>query len=142
MKISTKGKYALCLMTELALNENDKPISVRDVAGRYGISDKYLEQIVILLNKAGLVQSSRGAQGGYRLTREPKEYTVGTVLRLTESSLAPTSCTDCEIRICKEKEECITLILGKKLDEAVKSVVDGITLADLAKWQDGLTYKA
>ncbi len=142
MKISTKGRYALRLMIDLANNADDKPISIRDIASRQEISDKYLEQIVILLNKAGFVQSSRGAQGGYKLTMEPKEYTVGMILRMTEGSLSPVPCLDCEINTCEKQEECVTLILWKRLDEAIRGVVDNITLDDLVKWQDGLLKKS
>ena len=85
MKISTKGRYALRLMLDLALNNTGEAVSLKDIARRQDISDKYLEQIISILNKAGYVRSIRGAQGGYMLRRPPKEYTVGMILRLTES---------------------------------------------------------
>ncbi len=141
MKISTKGRYALRLMIDLANNAEEKPISIRDIAGRQEISDKYLEQIVMLLNRAGFVQSSRGAQGGYKLVGEPKDYTVGMILRMTEGSLSPVPCLDCEVNTCEKQDECVTLILWKKLDAAIKEVVDNITLEDLIKWQDDITHK-
>ena len=89
MKISTKGRYALRLMLDLALNNSGKPVRIRDVSERQNISDKYLEQIISVLNKARFVRSIRGPQGGYLLTRRPEEYTVGMILRLTEGSMAP-----------------------------------------------------
>ena len=92
MKISTKGRYALRLMLDLAMNDTGSPVSLKDVAKRQGISDKYLEQIISVLNRAGYVKSVRGAQGGYMLRKEPEDYTVGMILRLTEGSLAPVSC--------------------------------------------------
>ena len=94
MRISTKGRYALRLMLDLAMEENGKPVSIKDIAGRQGISEKYLEQIISSLNKAGYVKSVRGAQGGYLLKMEPKDYTVGMILRVTEGSLAPVDCAE------------------------------------------------
>ena len=89
MKISTKGRYALRLMLDLAIYDKGEPVRIRDIAARQEISEKYLEQIIAILNKAGFVRSIRGPQGGYHLMRAPKEYTVGMILRLTEGSLAP-----------------------------------------------------
>ena len=92
MKISTKGRYALRLLLDLAMNESGEPIRLKEVAERQGISDKYLEQIIATLNKGGVVKSTRGAQGGYSLKKAPSEYTVGMILRLMEGSLAPVEC--------------------------------------------------
>ena len=92
MKISTKGRYALRLMADVAVHDREGYVSLRDAADRQGISLKYLEQIAGMLSRAGLLQSGRGAQGGYRLTKAPEEYTVGSILRLTEGSLAPVAC--------------------------------------------------
>lgn len=135
MKISTKGRYALRLMLDLALDGSGRPVSIRDIAARQNISDKYLEQIIAALNKAGFVKSIRGPQGGYRLTMPPEEYTVGMILRLTEGSLAPVSCLEKERNQCARQEECATLLLWHMLDDAIKGVVDKFTLADLAQWQ-------
>lgn len=135
MKISTRGRYALRMMLDLAVNNNGEPIRLKDVSKRQGISDKYLEQIISILNKAGFVRSIRGPQGGYMLNREPKEYTVGMILRLTEGSLAPVACLDYEPNDCERQNECVTLILWEKLNDAIKSVVDNITLQDLVQWQ-------
>lgn len=135
MKISTKGRYALRLMLDLALNNTGEPVRIKDIASRQEISDKYLEQIISVLNKAGYVRSLRGPQGGYKLARDPKEYTVGMILRLTEGSLAPVACLEDEENQCARQDECATLILWEKLYDAIKEVVDGYTLADLVDWQ-------
>ncbi len=136
MKISTKGRYALRLMIDLGENNTGTPVSLRDVAKRQGISEKYLEQIISILNKAGYVRSVRGAQGGYLLRREPKEYTVGDILRLTEGSLAPVTCVEDEEMPCERQDNCVTVIVWKKINEAINNVVDNITLQDLVDWQN------
>lgn len=133
MKISTKGRYALRLMLDLASNDSGTPIRLKDVAKRQGISEKYLEQIISSLNKAGYVKSVRGAQGGYLLKMEPKDYTVGMILRVTEGSLAPVDCA--EDGSCERISTCATAMLWKKISEAVNEVVDHTTLADLLEWQ-------
>lgn len=135
MKISTKGRYALRLMLDLALNNTGEPVRIKDIAARQEISDKYLEQIISVLNKAGYVKSIRGPQGGYLLTREPEKYTVGMILRLTEGSLAPVPCLDDEVNTCERQDSCATLRLWQMLDAAVSDVVDRVTLADLVEWQ-------
>lgn len=134
MKISTKGRYALRLMLDLALNNTGEPVRIKDISQRQDISDKYLEQIVSVLNRAGYVKSIRGPQGGYKLTKLPEQYTVGMILRLTEGSLAPVACLESEVNECTRQEECVTLLLWKKLDAAVKAVVDTVTLEDLVEW--------
>lgn len=136
MKISTKGRYALRLMIDLASNNTGSPVSLKDVAKRQGISEKYLEQIIAILNKAGFVQSIRGAQGGYLLRRAPEEYTVGAILRLTEGSLAPVSCIEDDAIVCDRADACVTSIVWKKINDAINDVVDGITLQNLVDWQD------
>lgn len=134
MKISTKGRYALRMMLDLALNEKEEPIRIKEIASRQEISDKYLEQIISILAKAGCVKSMRGPQGGYRLSKPAAEYTVGSILRLTEGSLSPVACLEDEVNKCERKEDCITLMLWQKLDEAIKGVVDKVTLQDLIDW--------
>ena len=133
MKISTKGRYALRLMLDLALCEKDKYIALKDVAERQQISVKYLEQIISALSKAGFVKSVRGTGGGYMLAKEPTEYTVGMILRLTEGSLAPVPCLEFEHNNCPRADECVTLGVWEKLYAAINGVVDNITLADLVK---------
>ena len=134
MKISTKGRYALRLMLDIALNEQNGPVKIKDVAERQEVSDKYLEQIISILNRAGYVKSQRGAQGGYLLTRRPEQYTVGMILRLTEGSLAPVSCLEDEPNRCERQKDCVTLLLWKQLNDAINGVVDRVTLADLVEW--------
>jgi Rrf2 family protein len=130
MRISTKGRYALHLMIDLAINNTGEPVSLKDIARRQEISDKYLEQIISVLNKAGYVKSVRGAQGGYILTRKPKEYTVGMILRLTEGSLAPVSCVEGDSS-CEKMNDCATVMIWRRMNEAINEVVDSITLEDL-----------
>lgn len=135
MKISTKGRYALRLMLDLAVYNTGEPISLKDVARRQEISEKYLEQIISLLNKAGYVRSIRGAQGGYMLTKDPAEYTVGSILRLTEGDLAPVSCVGADSTACDRKDGCVSVRIWEMINEAVNGVVDHITLADMVEWQ-------
>ena len=135
MKISTKGRYALRLMMDLAENNTGSPISLKDVAKRQDISDKYLEQIISILNKAGYVRSVRGAQGGYMLKMEPQNYTVGMILRQTEGSLAPVACIEDDEIVCDRQQQCVTSIVYKKINDAISGVVDSITLQDLVDWQ-------
>lgn len=135
MKISTKGRYALRLMLDLALNDSEKPVRIKEIARRQGISDKYLEQIISVLNKARFVRSVRGPQGGYLLTKKPEDYTVGMILRLTEGSMAPVDCIDEELGTCTRMDDCATSIVWKKLNDAICDVIDHITLEDLVNWQ-------
>lgn len=138
MKISTRGRYALRLMLDLATNDEGNPIRIRDVAERQGISDKYLEQIISILNKAGYVKSVRGPQGGYLLRKKPEDYTVGMILRLTEGSLAPVACVEEDIGDCERQSGCVTYLLWKKINDAISGVVDTVTLKDLVDWQQDL----
>ena len=143
MKISTKGRYALRLMLDVALHSHGAAVPLRDVAQRQEISDKYLEQIISILNKAGfvtqlsragLVRSVRGAGGGYLLTREPEEYTVGEILRVLEGNLAPVSCVDQDDTCrCNRADRCVTVEVWRDIQAAVSSVVDRLTLADLVR---------
>ena len=136
MKISTKGRYALRLMLDLASNDSGTPIRLKDVAKRQGISEKYLEQIISILNKAGFVRSVRGPQGGYSLSRTPADYTVGMILRLTAGSLCPVDCAAEENGSCDREDTCVTRMLWKKLDDAISSVVDHVSLEELLSWQN------
>lgn len=138
MKISTKGRYALRLMLDLALAEPGEPIPLRNVAERQDISDKYLEQIVTPLSRAGLVRSIRGAGGGYMLTRAPSQYTVGEILRPLEGSLAPVSCVDGS-ECCARSGQCVTMEVWRDIQKAVSGVVDHITLQELVDRQRQLT---
>ena len=129
MKISTKGRYALRLMMDLALNCANEPIPLKEISGRQDISEKYLEQIIAPIGKAGLVKSIRGSQGGYYLSLPAKDITVGMILRITEGSLSPVDCLDSET--CTNTSSCVTINVWKKLKEAIENVVDNITLQDL-----------
>ena len=134
MRVSTRGRYALRLMLDLAMNNTGEPVRLKDVAKRQEISEKYLEQIISILNKSGFVKSVRGPAGGYSLKRKPEEYTVGMILRLTEGSLAPVDCVE-DGTDCGRADQCVTVLLWKKLNDAINGVVDNITLADLVEWQ-------
>ena len=134
MKISTKGRYALRLMLDVALHSHGTAVPLRDVAQRQDISDKYLEQIVTQLSRAGLVRSVRGAGGGYLLTRELEDYTVGEILRVLEGNLAPVSCADSDdVCRCGRAEHCVTVEVWRDIKAAVSGVVDNLTLADLVR---------
>lgn len=136
MKISTKGRYALRLMLDLAINnESGELIRVKDVSERQEISEKYLEQIIAVLKKAGYVKSLRGAQGGYKLAKSPKEYTVGDILRLTEGNMAPVSCLEDDENLCERATGCTTLRLWEMINDAVKNVIDHVTLQDMVDWE-------
>ena len=129
MKISTRGRYALRMMLDMVLSDSDKPVRVKEIAER-----QEMEQIMSVLNKAGFVRSVRGPQGGYFLTKKPEEYTVGMILRLTEGSLSPVDCLEEGAPVCKRVDSCTTILLWRKLDDAIRGVVDHVTLQDLVDW--------
>lgn len=133
MKISTKGRYALRLMIDLAQYNTGEYITLKDISRRQDISIKYLEQIVSLLSKAGLLSSVRGPQGGYKLRKTAQEYTVGDILRVTEGSLAPVACLDTAEADCNRLVACVTREFWQGLEQVVNNYVDSITLADLAQ---------
>lgn len=135
MKITTKGRYAIHILYDLATHGTENPVSVKEIATRQGISIKYTEQIISILNKAGYVSSSRGFQGGYRLTKPLEEYIIGDILRLTEGSLAPVECLASGKVECPKQGQCATIVLWEKVDKAIRDVVDNVTLAELVKWQ-------
>lgn len=130
MRISTKGRYALRIMIDLAVNGNGNYISLKSIADRQGISNKYLEQIISLLNKAGFLEVARGNAGGYKLAREPKEYTVGDILRASEGDLSPVYCLT-EEGECVKKNDCKTYDFWEGLDNVINEYVDSKTLEDL-----------
>ena len=131
MKISTKGRYALRLMMDVAAHDEAGYVSLKDVAARQGISMKYSEQIAGLLAKAGMLRSGRGAQGGYRLAKRPEDYTVGSILRLTEGNLAPVACLEGPENVCQRCGECSTLGFWAGLYAVVNDYIDRYTLAEL-----------
>ena len=135
MTISTKGRYGLSFMVDVLEHQNDEAVRLKDSAARLELSEKYLEQIAITLSKAGLLQSSRGAHGGYRLVRNPEEYAVGEILTVLEGDLAPAPCAAEEGTPCDRKDICSNSILWEKINDAVHSVVDNVTLADMSEWK-------
>lgn len=137
MKISTKGRYALLLMMDLAMYNTGQPVRLKDVAGRQQISEKYLEQIISILNKAGYVRSIRGPQGGYMLKNSPDDYTVGMILRLTEGSLSPADYLEED----DKERNMATMRVWEQIGDAIHQVVDNITLRDLVDWQTEQTVQ-
>ena len=135
MKISTKGRYALRLMLDLAVHNTGELVKIKDISARENISEKYLEQIIPILNKSGFLLASRGFQGGYRLAKTPDKYTVGDILRATEGSLSPVACLDNEPVLCQRADMCTTLSVWKGLKKVIDDYVDGITLQDLLDQQ-------
>ena len=133
MKISTKGRYAIRIMLDLAVNNNGEYVSLKDISQRQGISLKYLERIIASLNKCGYLQSSRGSSGGYRLSKSPECYTVGDILRSTEGSLAPISCLEDGAEQCSKSCRCSTLSFWQGLDKVINNYIDSVTLEDLRK---------
>jgi Rrf2 family protein len=133
MKISAKGRYALRLMVDLAQHENGEWIALKDISQRQGISVKYLEQIVSGLSRAGLLRSSRGAAGGYQLTRPAAQYTAGEIIRALEGSLAPVACLEQDPNRCPRRGVCPTIRLWEGLYDVVNQYLDSYTLADIAQ---------
>ena len=131
MLISTKGRYALRIMIDLAEHQTDAFISLREIAQRQEISEKYLESIIRMLVKARVVESLRGKGGGYRLKKDPDQYTVGSILRLTEESLAPVSCLEANAESCPRAGSCRTLALWQGLDKVIYEYLESVTIADL-----------
>ncbi len=133
MKLTTKGRYGLRAMFDLALNYSAEPVSLNTIANRQGISVNYLEQLISPLRKAGLVKSIRGAQGGYMLARNPKQISVGEILETLEGPLAPATCvveTD-DSDACSCSEYCVTKIIYEKIRDSINDVVNGISLQDM-----------
>ena len=131
MKISTKGRYALRMLIDLALHQDKGYVSLKDISERQGISKKYLEQIVPMLNRNGILRTNRGNHGGYLLAKPPEACTVGAVLRATEGNLAPVTCLESEINDCPRAEQCPTLFIWDGLNRAVTEYLDSITLRDI-----------
>ena len=131
MKISTKGRYALRMMLDIAQHQGDGFVTLKDIAERQAISKKYLEQIALQLSQANVLRAVRGHQGGYRLIREPAEYTALEILRIAEGSLAPVACMDQTPNLCERRGICLTLPLWMGLDKVIEDYLSGITLQDL-----------
>lgn len=133
MKLSTRGRYGLKAVFELALHYGDGPIPLRDVASRQNLSESYLEQLFLSLRKDKIIESVRGAQGGYMLTKSPKEITVGEVLRCLEGNMSPAVCLEEEGVTCSQEEECITKYVWSEIKKSIDQVIDSITLQDMVE---------
>ncbi|MDE6520087.1 MAG: Rrf2 family transcriptional regulator [Ruminococcus sp.] len=133
MKISTKGRYALRMAVYLAKHQRDEYVSLKNIAESESISKKYLEQIVPMLNRAGLLRTTRGNKGGYLLTKKADEITVGDILRATEGNLAPIACLEYEVNDCPRKEQCSTLYIWEGLYQKITGYLDSITLQDIVE---------
>ena len=131
MMISTKGRYALRMLVELAKRKDEGYIALKDIAESQGISKKYLEQIVAILNKPEILKKNRGYQGGYMLAQPPQAYTVGDILRITEGGLAPVACLEQDEVTCERAGYCETLFVWEGLYKAINEYLDGITLQDI-----------
>lgn len=131
MLVSTKGRYALRVMIDLADHNTGEYVTLKDIAQRQGISEKYLESIIVVLSKAGLLDGLRGKGGGYRLNRAPSEYTLGEILGLVENTLAPVSCLECGPDGCDRATECRTLPVWQNLQQRIDEYLNSVTLADL-----------
>ena len=143
MKISTKGRYALRVMVDLATNGTGEYIPLKSVSARQEITVKYLEQIIPLLSKGGYLKSSRGKDGGYRLARHPKDYRVGDILRAVEGDLSPVACMEDDPNQCPRSGWCPTLPMWEGLNKVINDYLDGVTLDDLVtqgKSMEGFDY--
>ena len=129
--ISTRGRYALRMMLDLAEHQGDGVVALKDIAARQEISKKYLEQIIPVLNRAGLSQTTRGVQGGYRLTRRPEDYTLGDILRTTETGLTSVACLEKDAPLCPRSQDCLTKPVWEGLDRVINEYLDSITLQDV-----------
>ena len=135
MRISTKGRYALRMLIDLAEHQNCGYVALKDIADRQNISKKYLEQIIPIFNKSDILKTTRGSQGGYQLSKSPEKYTVGEILRLTEGSLAPVDCLNQDPIECDRSGECATLPVWQGLNRVINEYLDSITLQDILDQQ-------
>ena len=133
MRVSTKGRYALRVMVDLAEHNNGEFIPLKEIAGRQQLSQKYLESIVAVLSKAGFVIGQHGKGGGYKLNRDPGDYSVGSILKLTEGTLSPVVCLDGGGDGCERAASCKTLPMWRELDRLIEEYLTGVSLADLLK---------
>ncbi|MCL2175127.1 MAG: Rrf2 family transcriptional regulator [Treponema sp.] len=131
MKVSTKGRYALRMLLDLAEHREEGFIPLKDIAERQDISKQYLEQIVSIINSSGALRANRGKQGGYMLAKEPSSYTVGQILRITEGNLAPIVCLEDKNNQCERVKKCKTISMWKGLYKVITDYLDGITLQDI-----------
>ena len=133
MIVSTRGRYALRVLVEMAEHSSDERIPLKEISEKQGISQKYMESIMTLLSKNGFVDAIHGKGGGYMLNRKPEEYRIGDILRLTEGTLAPVACLEKNAEQCPKQNVCRTVVMWLKLDELIESYLDSVTIADLMK---------
>ena len=133
MIVSTRGRYALRVLVEMAEHSSDERIPLKEISEKQGISQKYMESIMTLLSKNGFVDAIHGEGGGYMLNRKPEEYRIGDILRLTEGTLAPVACLEKNAEQCPKQNVCRTVGMWRKLDELIESYLDSVTIADLMK---------
>ena len=133
MIVSTRGRYALRVLIDLAENSEQERTPLKEIAERQGISQKYIEAIMTLLSKNGIVDAAHGKGGGYRLNKAPEEYKVGDILRITEGTLAPVACLEKNAAPCERRDKCRTVSMWTKLDELVENYLDSVSLKDLMK---------
>ena len=131
LKISTKGRYALRMLVDVAQHQSSGTVTLKEIAGRQGISKKYLEQIALVLSQAGILRGARGHQGGYRLAIAPEKLSVAEIIRVMEGSLAPVACLDRHPNECERCNECQTLFVWEGLDRVIQGYLEGITLQDV-----------
>lgn len=139
MIVSTKGRYALRVILDLAQHADEGYVSLKEISQRQDISMKYLESIVSVLSKAGLLRSHRGKDGGYELTKSPKEYTAGEIIRATEGNLTPVACLDCGEVSCERAEVCLTLPMWQRMDDLINGYLDSVTIDDLLNHTDAVS---
>lgn len=131
MKISTKGRYAIRMLVDLAEHQENGYVALKDIAERQEISKKYLEQIVSILNRPGFLQTNRGQNGGYRLAKDPDQYSVGDILRITEGVIAPVACLEDEVNQCERAKNCATLPMWTELYRIISDYLDNVTIQDI-----------
>ncbi|MBQ7202416.1 MAG: Rrf2 family transcriptional regulator [Eubacterium sp.] len=131
MKISTKGRYAVRMLVDLAEHQQNGYVALKDIAARQEISKKYLEQIVAILNRPGFLQTNRGQNGGYRLAKPADRYTVGDILRITEGGIAPVACLEDEVNHCEKAKNCATLPVWAELNRIISEYLDSVTIQDI-----------
>lgn len=133
MIVSTKGRYALRVMIDLAEQNKEAYIPLKEIAKRQNISQKYMEGIMTILSKNNFIEATHGKGGGYRLNRSPEDYKVGDILRLIEGTLAPVTCLECGAKPCERADECRTLPMWQKLDEMINGYLNNVSIADLMR---------
>ena len=140
MKISTKGRYALRMLLDLAEHRNERFIALKEIAERQNISKQYLEQIITIINNSKILRANRGKQGGYMLAKEPSEITVGHILRITEGNLSSTACLEGDVNRCEMAERCKTLYVWNELNKVIVNYLDSVTLQDILNKNQNIEY--